>query len=92
MSQVKDARESSRANWNVKTTFEGINCGSLQRIADATELMAKRHQELQADAELFKTLYYRERERKNELLRRVGALKGVITRMKRKEAKDAVGS
>jgi hypothetical protein len=35
-------REASKQKWTSKNTIEHINAGSLQRIADATEAMAKK--------------------------------------------------
>lgn len=39
-------RESSRQNWTSSETIQDINSGLLQRITDATELMAKNHLKL----------------------------------------------
>jgi len=47
-------RDSSRKEWSGNETIERINAGSLQRIADATELMAKNHAALIADADYYK--------------------------------------
>ena len=43
---MADFRGDSREVWTSAKTVEHINAGSLQRIADATELMARRHLDL----------------------------------------------
>ena len=53
-------------------TIEQINCGSLQRIADAAEKMALRHTELIAE---FDTMG-----------KKLSAAKGQITKLKKKMA------
>jgi hypothetical protein len=45
MSESENLRALSRKGWLGAGALEEINAGSLQRIADATELMAKRHTE-----------------------------------------------
>ena len=48
-------KDHSRTNWStvgeIRPTFEALNLGCLQRIADATELVAKNHDQLQRRAE-----------------------------------------
>jgi hypothetical protein len=47
-------RESSRQNWASQGTIAEINSGSLQRIADATEIMAQNFVTLQKDRDWYK--------------------------------------
>jgi|SRR5690625_310104 len=85
----KNYRQQSRdVQWGCNQagnlTLEQINAGSLLRIADATEKMCMDRQKLERDYK-----YMREsRDRYLHLLeserRRNSALRGVITRMKRK--------
>ena len=87
-------KQASRANWvgegsNVDkcSEFPGIdyvNMASLQRIADATELMAKRHQELLADVDWHMKRGDRWKDNAEKYQRQIKALKGVITKLKKK--------
>ena len=80
---MANIREQSRQNWNGDGTIEAINSGSLQRIADATELMATKYRQMAKDLEWY-TKAYREKRDDNERLRRSNAaLRGVIKRMKK---------
>jgi len=81
---MKTLRDESKHSWDGLGTFESINSGSLQRIADACELMAKDRERLESDfgrvkrnAELYHELCLRA-ERRN------AALRGVITKLKKK--------
>lgn len=67
-------------------TYEEINTGSMLRIADAVETVSRRYSDLLSEVEQQKrtTEYYRQRLQKME--RRVNALRGVITRMKRRKS------
>lgn len=84
-----DSREVSRRKWNVgreqrATTCEEINVGSLQRIADACELMAKNHATLIAERDMFKR-WYREVEKKcARQEKQIAAYKRIVARLKRK--------
>ena len=78
-------RESSRNDWTRPggATPEDAKLGCLQRIADATELMAKDH------AKLIRELDCAEKSRKSWMesydrsTRRITALRGVITKLKK---------
>ena len=82
-------REASRKEWlthGVPPRHDEINCGSLQRIADATEAMAESWTQLRNRAD-----YYERRSRENyeiadRLRRQRAALRGVITKLKRERA------
>jgi hypothetical protein len=77
-------KESSRINFSSANTIEHIQTGCLQRIADATELMASNYTQLQNDRDNYKRWYYDERELSAKLYRRISALQGTITRIKNK--------
>lgn len=76
-------RDASRQNWNCRNTVEDINSGCLQRIADATEKMASNYTALQNDRDMYKRWYNQHREEKEGLYRKISALKGVITKLKK---------
>lgn len=85
---MKSLKEQSRIDYEIpaghKTaSCEQINTGCLQRIADATELMASNYISLQRDLETYKRWYKEQRESNNRMARRISALQGVITRMKK---------
>lgn len=85
-----DIKQATRTNWTVETSHpakypgdENIKIGCMQRIADATELMAKDRQKLIDDYDYLKRNrdYYRERCAKLE--KSNAGLKGVITKLKK---------
>ena len=80
-----DSREVSRRPWNfsIDNAAETINCGSLQRIADACDLMAKNHSQLIADRDRFELYWKEERATRERRDRTISALNGVITKLKR---------
>lgn len=80
---MPNQREHSKMNWASSGQIEEINAGSLQRIADATEKMAQNYISLQADRDLYKRWYNEAWEEKAKIYRRISALQGVITRMKK---------
>lgn len=78
-------KEQSQKNWNTSDNSVGIlNAGSLQRIADATELMAKNFLALQSEVETYK----RQKEYWMTLAedrgKTISAMRGVITKLKKK--------
>ena len=79
--------ESRRDWWTPRTpSTEEVTCGTLMRIADATEKMAKRHTELIEERDLL-LRKYRARNATIEMLhRRLAGTRGYITRLKRKIA------
>ena len=83
----EDTREISKARWNASDpkSFDAINSGSLQRIADAVELMAKNHAHLIADRDRFERNWNCEKDRHAAAERRIIALRGVVTRLKGKK-------
>ena len=82
----KSYRDHSRTNWGLDggaiPTNEQLNTGALLRIADATELMAKRHQELINQRDQFErsTNYWRDRAGSLEKSNR--SLRGQITKLR----------
>lgn len=89
---MADFRESSRNGWASAETVEHINAGSLQRIADATELMARRHLELIRERDEYERRYKSVVEWVRTLERRLSAAKGQITKLRnaaKKEQKNA---
>lgn len=76
-------RESSHKDWQSGDTIEHINAGSLQRIADATELMAKNYAELIAERDQARRSETYWRDEADRIARSNNALRGVITKMKK---------
>jgi len=77
-------REASKQEWTAQPNREDINSGSLQRIADATEKMAASYDSMRAERDRYKT-WYDDRGRAIAYLdKRIAALRGVITKMKKK--------
>ena len=80
-------RNYSRQDWHNafagNPSCEQISTGSLQRIADATEKMAQRHTELIDRANRLQRDYDRACERNARQERRIAALRGVITKMRK---------
>ena len=80
---MPNMRESSRWQWTSGDTVAEINAGSLQRIADASELMAKNHAELIAERDKFKSWYEDYRAGYEAMIRSNRAYKAWVTRLKR---------
>lgn len=68
-----------------KPTIEEINCGSLQRLADAAELMATNFLRLQSDVEYLTKRNKILKENLEHEKKRISAYKGQITKLKKKE-------
>lgn len=80
---MPNPKELSRQNWNVEgSTIENINAGSLQRIADATEAMAKNYVSMQNDLDYYKRMYRTHTDEIARLNRSRAALQAWITRLK----------
>lgn len=88
MAEEKNWRAKSRLDWitnpgsSATTITEQVTIGSLQRIADATELMAGNYTKMQRDLD-----YYMKREvallEQNRKLRgQLSAQKGLVTKAK----------
>jgi len=76
-------REESRQDWTSRGSVEGINAGSLQRIADATEKMAESYTALIRERDHYKRWYEIVIKDVDQLGRSNSALRGVITKLKR---------
>lgn len=83
----KSYREESKKNWGTEDeqlTQDQIKFGAVLRIADATEAMAKNHEDLLRQLKWYKQAY-KDASRRAEHYRRSNAgLRGVITRLKKK--------
>ena len=75
-------RQTSRADW-CSSGIEGINAGSLQRIADAAEKMAQSYVALIEERERYKRWYENQRDLVQIERRSNSALRGVITKLKK---------
>lgn len=80
-------KEASRSTWSTQTgisaSMDEIKSGSLQRIADACELMANNHAQLIADRDMYERWYREEQKYRQGLEFKVRSLRGVITKLKR---------
>lgn len=70
-------RQVSREDWNSKNTILDIGTGCLQRIADALDAMAGDQVRLKEERDTYLAAY-------NKAERQIKALRGVITRLKKK--------
>lgn len=80
-------REESRRDWHreeVPPTNDDLKLGCLQRIADATEMMARRYHDLIDERDKYKNAYKRVCLYEDRANRRIAALRGVITKLKKK--------
>lgn len=82
----KDA--SKNVNWgrdeNESLSIEQINCGSIQRIADACELMAKDRAAMERNNKSLRESKEADARYIRTLERRVAALRGCLKRAKKK--------
>ena len=70
------------ATW--PNTLEGYNSANLCRIASSLELIANSYADLIRQREYYERAYRNEAFRRESLERRVSAMRGVVTRMKKK--------
>lgn len=79
-------RQSSRLDWvhqqSGPPSAEQIACGALQRIADATELMAKNYTQLQRERDNYERWYRAAKAEGERMGRSIAALRGYIKRLK----------
>lgn len=75
-------RQHSKDSFAGPATIEAINAGSLQRIADATEAMAKNHTQLIRERDMYEKLYREQAEKAAALRRQLSAAKGQITKLR----------
>ncbi len=82
-------RKCSQKDWSTDAgipTESEIKVGSLQRIADAVELMAKGYARLENERDRWKRWYEQELQEQQRLARSNAALKGVNTKLRKKLA------
>ena len=82
-------KDCSRTNFDIeKPTWELVKIGCLQRIADALEThlpeMAKNHAHLTTQHDMFKRWYQEQRAIVEQRDRTIAALRGQITKLKKK--------
>lgn len=63
--------------------LDHVNAGSLQRIADATEAMARNYLQLQFDLASYKKWFEESEQRVRDRDRTISALRGQITKLKK---------
>jgi hypothetical protein len=83
----KTFKEISKGDWHSAggpVSNEQIKVGALQRIADAAEVMAQNYVKLQDERDKYKRWYEQERQSNERIARRMAALQGVITKLKKK--------
>lgn len=85
---MSNYRELSKQDWHNAAapeagTPERINAGSLQRIADSCELMAKDRERMESNLRYYKQRSESLEKDRDRLTRSNSALRGVIKRMKR---------
>lgn len=84
-----DYRQRSRESWGVSApgtslSTEAITLGCMQRIADATELMAKDRLRMENDLAWYKKRYDELRAENKRMANRINGFKGYIKGLKRK--------
>lgn len=82
------SRDEYRANDDIPNRDE-LKLGALQRIADATELMAKRHTDLIRERDMYKRFCEDKSRYASKLERRNAALRGQITKLRKRLAAPA---
>lgn len=87
----KSYREQSKVNWGREysegeaPTRDEVQYGAILRIADAVEKMAQNYAALINERDMLRGMYRSERAAAERLYRSNAGLRGVITRMKRKQ-------
>lgn len=83
----KNFRKMSKNNWfsSEGPTSENINTGSLQRIADSLEKIEQPYLKLISEIKFYSDAYNRQGITIQKLLRKNAALRGVITKLKKKQ-------
>lgn len=88
---MSSLKEYSRENWSAQgiigTHLEQVTAGALQRTADATELMAQNYERLIRDRDSYKIQNEILNKSSDRLVRRINALRGVITWQKKQLTK-----
>lgn len=86
MATLVDASRTTFLCANPAPSHEDIRTGCLQRMAEAMELMAANVRQLRADVEYWEARWKVESAVSKRQRRRIAALKGVITRLKKGKA------
>lgn len=87
MAEFKSFKEHSKDNYGTSqsnATLEQVNCGSLKRIADATEKMASNYTQMEKDLNFYKVCCEWQAKDIERLYRKIRALKGHLTRAKKR--------
>ncbi|MCL5990561.1 MAG: hypothetical protein M1419_00460 [Bacteroidetes bacterium] len=85
MSEKISYRDMANINWKTgNETYENIQLGCLLKIADNIEKMAHNYTQLISERNRYKEWYEQERKTTHKLYRSISALRGVITKMKKK--------
>lgn len=63
-------------------SYDAVNAGSLQRIADSSERMAENYARIINDRDRFQRQYQQEQAESGRLARSNAALRGILKRMK----------
>lgn len=85
---MSNLREISKGHYSSEgNSFDALQTGCLQRIADATEAMSKSYVTLQNDVAWYRKRNVEQNETITALHRQISSLKGVITKLKKKQAK-----
>ena len=87
MPNDKNLRDISRAQYSpgALDTSEQIKIGALQRIADATEVMATNYKQMQQDLNWYMGRYSDQKAEIKQLQRQLSAQKGLVTRAKNRK-------
>lgn len=87
---MSDTRSASRTTQAITGAcqWEHVNAGSLQRIADACEKMAASYDNMRTDRDYYKGWLESEKRTSEKLRRRVAALQGAITKLKKRTASE----
>lgn len=87
----KSYRDESRKNWGTNALLdrEQIQLGAILRIADATEKMCRDREELERKYQNMRASRDRYQEALEAERRKNAALRGVITKLKRKQGGEA---
>lgn len=82
---MSNLRDISKREWtSVQGNTGEVNCGSLQRIADAVEKVAQNYQALMTDRDYYKRRTEEEINARHRLQRSYSALRANYTRLKAK--------
>jgi hypothetical protein len=81
--RIDEISRKTYATLDAKPNLQEIQTGCLQRIADATELMAGNYQNLLNERDKYLRWYEEEKAQTARLLHQIAGLRGTITRMKK---------